>query len=60
VFFLEHYFASKSLAAVRKAFGSAYPDKEVPNKNRNGDVMEKRVSLNVPRQKEKEFCNFMQ
>jgi hypothetical protein len=29
---LEHYFTSKSFAAVREAFSSAYPDKEVPNK----------------------------
>jgi hypothetical protein len=28
---LEHYFASKSFDAVREEFGSAYPDKEVPN-----------------------------
>jgi hypothetical protein len=32
VFILEHYFASKSFAAVREEFSSAYPDKEVPNK----------------------------
>jgi hypothetical protein len=32
VFILEHYFASKSFAAVREAFSNAYPDKEVPNK----------------------------
>jgi hypothetical protein len=32
VFILEHYFASKSSAAVREAFSNAYPDKEVPNK----------------------------
>jgi hypothetical protein len=32
MFILEHYFASKSFAAVREAFCSAYPDKEVPNK----------------------------
>jgi hypothetical protein len=32
VFVLEHYFASKSFAAVREAFSNAYPDKEVPNK----------------------------
>jgi hypothetical protein len=32
VFILEHYFASKSFAAVREDFSSAYPDKEVPNK----------------------------
>jgi hypothetical protein len=31
VFILEHYFTSKSFAAVRGAFKSAYPDKEVPN-----------------------------
>jgi hypothetical protein len=29
---LEHYFASKSFAAVREAVSNAYPDKEVPNK----------------------------
>jgi hypothetical protein len=29
---LEHYFASKSSAAVRKAFSNAYPDKEVLTK----------------------------
>jgi hypothetical protein len=29
VFILEHYFASKSFAAVREAFSNAYPDKEV-------------------------------
>jgi hypothetical protein len=32
VFILEHYFASKSFAAVREAFSNAYPDKEVQNK----------------------------
>jgi hypothetical protein len=32
VFILEHYFASKSFAAVHEAFSNAYPDKEVPNK----------------------------
>jgi hypothetical protein len=32
VFNLEYYFASKSFAAVREAFGSAYPDREMPNK----------------------------
>jgi hypothetical protein len=31
-FILEHYFASKSFAAIREAFTNAYPDKEVPNK----------------------------
>jgi hypothetical protein len=29
VFILEHYFASKSFAAVREAFSNAYPDNEV-------------------------------
>jgi hypothetical protein len=28
----EHYFGSKSFAAVREAFSNAYPNKEVPNK----------------------------
>jgi hypothetical protein len=32
VFVLEHYFASKSFAAVREALSKAYPDKEEPNK----------------------------
>jgi hypothetical protein len=32
LFILEHYFASKSFAAVREAFSSTYPNKEVPNK----------------------------
>jgi hypothetical protein len=32
VFILEHYFASKSFAAVRETFSNAYPDREVPNK----------------------------
>jgi hypothetical protein len=32
VFILEHYFVSKSFAAVREAFSSAYPVKEVPHK----------------------------
>jgi hypothetical protein len=32
MFILEHYFESKSFAAVREAFSNAYPDKEVPNK----------------------------
>jgi hypothetical protein len=31
VYVLEHYFASKNFAAVREAFSSLYPDKEVPN-----------------------------
>jgi hypothetical protein len=37
VFILEHYFASKSLAAVREAFSNAYPDKEVPNNAPTGN-----------------------
>jgi hypothetical protein len=32
VFILEHYFTSKSFAAFREAFNSAYPDMEVLNK----------------------------
>jgi hypothetical protein len=32
VFILEHYFATKSFAAIRETFSNAYPDKEVPNK----------------------------
>jgi hypothetical protein len=32
VFICEHYFASRSLAAVHEAFSIAYPAKEVPNK----------------------------
>jgi hypothetical protein len=32
VFILEHYFASKSFAAVREVFSNVYSDKEVPNK----------------------------
>jgi hypothetical protein len=32
VFILEHYFSSKSFAAVREAFSDAYPDKKLPNK----------------------------
>jgi hypothetical protein len=32
VFILEHYFASKSFAAVSEAFSNVCPDKEVPNK----------------------------
>jgi hypothetical protein len=32
VFILEHYFASKSFAAVREACNNANPDKEVPKK----------------------------
>jgi hypothetical protein len=32
VFILEHYFESKSFAAVRVAFTNAYPDSEVPSK----------------------------
>jgi hypothetical protein len=35
VFILEHYFASKSFAAVREAFSNSCPDKEVPNKTGN-------------------------
>jgi hypothetical protein len=31
VFIPEHYFASKSFAAIREAFSNVYPDKEVPN-----------------------------
>jgi hypothetical protein len=31
-FILEHYFASKSFAAVSGAFSNAYRNKEVPNK----------------------------
>jgi hypothetical protein len=34
VFIVEHYFASKSFAAVLEAFSNVYPDKEVPNKTR--------------------------
>jgi hypothetical protein len=29
---LEHYFASKSFAAVREAFSNAHSDSELPNK----------------------------
>jgi hypothetical protein len=32
VFILEHYFAPKSLAALREGFSNAYPDEEVANK----------------------------
>jgi hypothetical protein len=32
VFILEHYFASKSFTAVRKAFSNVCSDKEIPNK----------------------------
>jgi hypothetical protein len=32
VFIVEHYFASKSFAAVREAFSNACPDKGPPNK----------------------------
>jgi hypothetical protein len=32
LFILRHYVASKSFAAVREAFNSAYPDKEVLNR----------------------------
>jgi hypothetical protein len=32
VLILEHYFTSKSFAAVREAFSNAYPDKELLNK----------------------------
>jgi hypothetical protein len=32
VFIFELYFTSKSFAAVRESFSSAYPDREVPNK----------------------------
>jgi hypothetical protein len=32
VFIIEHYFASKSFAAVREALTSVYSDKELPNK----------------------------
>jgi hypothetical protein len=31
MFFPEHYFTSKSYAAVTEAFSNAYSDKEVPN-----------------------------
>jgi hypothetical protein len=31
VFILEHYFASKSFAAIREAFSNAYPGRKVPN-----------------------------
>jgi hypothetical protein len=32
VLIVETYFTSKAFTAVREAFSSAYPDKEVPNK----------------------------
>jgi hypothetical protein len=32
VFVLEHFFMSKSFAAIREAINSAFPDKEVQNK----------------------------
>jgi hypothetical protein len=32
VFIPEHYFASKSFAAVREEFTDTYPRQEVPNK----------------------------
>jgi hypothetical protein len=31
VFILEHYFQSKSFAAVREAFSNVYPEKEAPH-----------------------------
>lgn len=31
-FILNHYFASKSFAAVRETYSNAYPDKEIPSK----------------------------
>jgi hypothetical protein len=34
MFILEHYFPSKSFAAVREAFSNAYPNKGIPNKTR--------------------------
>jgi hypothetical protein len=43
VFILEHYFAFISLAAVREAFSSAYPDKEVPNKTKVHRLIKFRV-----------------
>jgi hypothetical protein len=38
MFILEYYFASKSFATVRKAFSSAYPDKELPNKTLTDNI----------------------
>jgi hypothetical protein len=35
VFILEHNFSSKSFAAPREAFSSAYPDKDVANERIN-------------------------
>lgn len=31
VFIFQYYFASKSFAAIREAFSSAYPDKDIQN-----------------------------
>jgi hypothetical protein len=50
VFILEHYFASKSVAAVREAFSNAYPDKEVmerQHKKTGNKISEHRKCLSV-------------
>jgi hypothetical protein len=65
VFILEHYFATKSFAAVREAFSNAYRDKEVPNKTIHQVVTTFREteSVCVPERRWwtsaiKLFCNF--
>jgi hypothetical protein len=50
VFILEHYFSSKSFAAVRDAFSSAYHDKEVLNKTTpptGNKILGHRICLSV-------------
>jgi hypothetical protein len=47
VFILEHYYASKSFAAVREAFSNARPDKEVPNKTIHRPVTKFRDTKSV-------------
>jgi hypothetical protein len=41
VFILEHYFASKSFAAVREAFSNACPDKKIRNKTTIHELLTK-------------------
>jgi hypothetical protein len=45
VFILENCFASKSFATVHEAFGNAYSDKEVPNKNIHRLIIQFRVDV---------------
>jgi hypothetical protein len=59
-FILEHYFASKSFAAVREAFSNAYHDTEEPNKitPTGNKILGHRKCLRQETSAVKLFCSF--